>query len=116
VGETSGAQASITFPAGVLGVTTTVGVNVQATSLTIANPAGVTGAGTLPVNTTINPTPIGPPPAPGVTLVLSLLQAMTPASNLTPLAVDNFRRQKTIVEECGEVLLAREARHPLVGR
>ncbi len=83
-----GARAEITFPPGVIGATTQVAIDVFQSPLQVPIPSGFSGPGTFFVNVELSPTPNFPLPAPGVTVVLPLPEAMIPGAEVDLFRVD----------------------------
>ena len=71
-----GDRASITLPPGAVTQDTTVAINVLSSPLDLPNPTGVAGPGTYYVNINLTPAPTYPVPAPGMTIVLPLVQPL----------------------------------------
>ncbi len=83
-----GSKAEITFPAGDLGNPTEVTISVLSSAPSVPTPSGYGGTGTYFVRIDLNPEPSFPLPAPGATLVLPLLNAMTPGSPIPLFRMD----------------------------
>lgn len=83
-----GDRAQVTVPASVLTQPATVSIDVLSSDLHLPIPAGFTTNGTNFVNIKLNPEPTPPFPAPGLTIVLPLLNQMDPGSSLTLYRVD----------------------------
>ena len=83
-----GNRAQVTVPPGVLTQPTTVSIDVLSSDLHLPVPAGFTTNGTNFVNIKLDPEPTPPFPAPGLTLVLPLLNQMVPGTSLTLYRVD----------------------------
>jgi len=81
-------RAQVIVPAGVLNQAATVSIDVLSSDLNLPIPAGFTTNGTRFVNITLDPEPTPPFPAPGLTLVLPLLNQMEPGTQLTLYRVD----------------------------
>ena len=83
-----GDRAQVTVPPGVLTQPATVSIDVLSSNLHLPIPAGFTTNGTNFVNIKLDPEPTSPFPAPGLTLVLPLLNQMAPGTSLTLYRVD----------------------------
>lgn len=83
-----GDRAQVTVPPDVLIQPATVSIDVLSSDLHLPVPAGFTTNGTNFVNIKLVPEPTPPFPAPGLTLVLPLLNQMTPGDHLTLYRVD----------------------------
>ena len=82
-----GSRAQITFPPGVLGSSTVVAIDVLNSPLSVPNPNGFLSAASYFVNISLTPHPASFP-APGVTLVLPLVNLMTPGSAISLFRID----------------------------
>jgi uncharacterized repeat protein (TIGR01451 family) len=83
-----GASAQVTFPAGILTAVTQVAIDVFESPLLVATPTGFVGPGTRFVDITLIPQPSFPLPAPGLTVVLPLMNAMIPGDRIDLFRVD----------------------------
>ena len=83
-----GERAQVIVPPGVLTQPATVSIDVLSSDLHLPIPAGFTTNGTNFVNIKLNPEPTPPFPAPGLTIVLPLLNQMDPGAPLTLYRVD----------------------------
>lgn len=79
---TFGPLAQVTFPPGVLSMPTQVAIDVFLEPLDLPNPTGFQAPGTRFVNIDLNPEPTFPLPAPGLTIVLPLVNPMIPGARL----------------------------------
>ena len=87
--KTFGARAAVTVPPGVLTqANTKVSLDVLSSDLHLPIPSGFTTNGTNFVNISLVPEPTPPFPAPGLTVVLPLLNQMAPGTTLTLYRVD----------------------------
>ena len=86
--DTFGADAQVTFPAGAVGGSTDVAIDVFLDPLDIPAPTGFIAAGTKFVNIDITPEPAFPLPPPGLTVKLPLEDPLPSGSPLTLHKVD----------------------------
>ena len=82
-----GSRAQITFPPGVLSSSTVLAIDVLNSPLSVPNPTGFSSAASYFVNISLTPHPASFP-APGVTLVLPLVNLMTPGSAISLFRID----------------------------
>jgi hypothetical protein len=83
-----GNRASITVPPGVLGANSNVAIDVFPNPLPVPTPRGFTTPGTYFVNVDFTPHPASPLPAPGITVVLPLINPMTPGALVSLYHID----------------------------
>jgi hypothetical protein len=83
-----GPRAQITFPPGVLSTSTSVAIDVFESPLQIPTPSGFAGPGTRFVNIELSPEPAYPLPAPGLTVVLPLINPMPAGERIDLFRVD----------------------------
>ena len=83
-----GSRASITFPSGSLSTDTSVSIDVFANPLAVPTPRGFTIPGTYFVNLSFSPALGSPLPAPGITIVLPLVNPLTPGAHLSLYHID----------------------------
>ncbi len=85
-----GTRASVTFPPGLASSSppTTVSIDVFPNPLSVPTPRGFTMPGTYFENLSFSPTLPEPIPAPGITIVLPLLNLMTPGAHLSLYHID----------------------------
>jgi len=88
VDQVFGERASLTIPAGALSQPTTVALDVFDTPLDLGIPSGFKAAATLYVNVQLDPEPPMPFAAPGITVVLPLVQTLAPGAGLDLFRVD----------------------------
>lgn len=89
VNDTSfGARASVTFPPGLLPSSTSISIDVFASPLLIPTPRGFTMPGTYFTNLLFSPALAEPLPPPGITIVLPLIEPMTPGARLSLYHID----------------------------
>jgi hypothetical protein len=86
--QTFGARAQVTFLPGVIMATTDVAIDVFDSLLSLPTPSGFIGPGTRFVNVELTPEPAFPLPAPGLTVVLPLINPMIPGDTLDLFRVD----------------------------
>ena len=82
------ARAQVTIPANVLTVPTTISIDVLDSDLNLPIPVGFSTTGTNFVNIKLDPYPVPPYPAPGITLVLPVNNQTAPGTVLTLYRVD----------------------------
>jgi hypothetical protein len=83
-----GSRASVGFPAGEVGSTTSVSIDVFPNPLPVPTPQGFTIPGTYFVNIAFTPPLSSPLPAPGITITLPLLTPMTPGAHVSLYHID----------------------------
>ena len=81
-------RAQVSLPPGVLTETTDVSIDVFESPLDIPSPSGFAGLGTYFVNIFLDPEPLFPLPAPGITVVLPLVNFIEPGSLLDLFRID----------------------------
>jgi hypothetical protein len=88
--STFGARSSVTFPPGLLSSSTNIAIDVFATPLAVPTPRGFTMPGTYFTNLSFSPALAEPLPAPGITVVLPLVNPMTPGARLSLYHIDTI--------------------------
>ncbi len=83
-----GSRASVTFPAGLAPDNTNVSIDVFPNPLPVPTPTGFTVPGTYFVNVAFSPALSSPLPSPGITVVLPLINPMTPGAHLNLYHID----------------------------
>jgi hypothetical protein len=86
--QTFGSRAEVIVPPGVLSSPTSIAIDVFQTPLDLPRPSGFSALGSYFVNINLSPQPSYPLPAPGLTLVLPLANAMVPGDRLDLYRVD----------------------------
>jgi hypothetical protein len=86
--DTFGDRAKISFPAGALAGSTDVAIDVLQDPLNIPNPSGFVAPGTSFVNIELTPEPAFPLAAPGLTVVLPVIDPLPPGTVLSLFKVD----------------------------
>jgi hypothetical protein len=81
--DTFGERASVTIPPGAVARPTSVAIDVFESPLDVPMPQGFAAPGTRFVNIDLNPEPAFPLPAPGLTVVLPLVDVAIPGTPLT---------------------------------